>query len=126
MALTRGTGSRLAVQTTTISGETVDIPAFLAVSSTLPATGAGGYTDRSGSITTANTAQTVAPLNATRSGMTFQNTSDTAMRLTENGVDATATTGYLIAAGAAVNISTSDKVSVFCTVAGKTFAATEY
>ncbi len=82
-------------------------------------------TDRSGTITTANTAQDVAPANPTRVGMTFQNTSDTAMRLTESGADATATTGFVIAPGQAVNVSTNKRISVFCATAGKSFAATE-
>ena len=83
-------------------------------------------TDRSGSITAANVAQDVAPANSNRVGLTFQNTSDTAMRLTESGNDATASNGYLIGAGVSVNVSTNKRVSVFCTLAGKTFSATEY
>jgi hypothetical protein len=80
--------------------------------------------DRSG-ITTIGAA-TVAPANEQRRGLTFQNTSDTEMRLTETDADATAATGYKIAPGQAVNISTNMRVSVYCAVAGKTYAATEY
>jgi uncharacterized protein (DUF2345 family) len=83
-------------------------------------------TNRSGSITTGGTAQDVAAANTSRIGMTFQNTSDTVMSLTESGVTATATNGYSIAAGQAINISTSNRISVFCATTGKTFAATEY
>lgn len=83
-------------------------------------------TDRSGSITAANTAQDVAPANPSRVGLTFQNTSDTVMRLAENGSDASASNGYSVAAGASVNVSTNRRISVFCATAGKTFAATEY
>lgn len=94
-------------------------------------TGAAGSSlpngvDRSGSITTGGTAQDVAPANAARQGLTIQNTSDTPMRVTENGADATSATGYLLAAGAALNVSTNKRVSIFCATTGKSFAATEY
>lgn len=92
--------------------------------SSTPATLSAG-TDRSGTITTANAAQQVAPANASRMALTFQNTSDTAMRVTESGIAATATTGYLVGPGQGINVSTNRAISVFCTVAGKTFAATE-
>ncbi len=82
-------------------------------------------TDRSGTITTAATAQQVAPANVTRTALTFQNTSDTAMRLTESGTAATATTGFIVSAGQGVNISTNKSISVYCAAAGKTFSATE-
>jgi len=82
-------------------------------------------TDRSGSITTAATAQTVANANASRTALTFQNTSDTVMRLTESGNAATATTGFLVGAGQGVNVSTNKLVSVYCAAANKTFSATE-
>jgi hypothetical protein len=90
----------------------------------LPANGA--YYDRSGSIAAGGTAQQVAAANPQRVGLTFQNTSDTLMRLTENGTPASATSGYSVAAGVAVNVSTADAVSVFCATTGKTFSATEY
>lgn len=83
-------------------------------------------TDRSGAIAAGGVAQDVSAANASRQGLTFQNTSDTVMRLTENGADAAAATGYSVAAGASVNVSTNRRISVFCAVAGKTFAATEY
>lgn len=100
----------------------------------LPTTGGGGGggttvlpagADRSGSIATAGTAQDVAAQNTARQGLTFQNTSDTDMRLTENGVTATATTGFLVKPGSGVNVSTNRRISVWCASAGKTFAATE-
>jgi hypothetical protein len=87
----------------------------------LPAT-----TDRSGSITTGGTAQTVAAANANRIGLTFQNTSDTEMRVTENGTTATAATGYLVAAGQFIRVNSNKAISVFCATTGKTFAATEF
>jgi len=83
-------------------------------------------TDRSGTITTGGTAQQVAAANPSRVGITFQNTSDTVMYLSENGTAASATNGYQLAAGAPVNVSTNRAISVFCATTGKTFAATEY
>lgn len=83
-------------------------------------------TDRSGAITTGGTAQLVAPVNASRRGLTFQNTSDTEMRVTENGSNATATTGYQVLPGGRINISTNRAISVICATAGKTYAATEW
>lgn len=83
-------------------------------------------TDRSGSVTTGGTAQLIAAVNTSRRGLTFQNTSDTEMRITESGSAATATTGYLVAPGGRVNISTNRAISMFCATAGKTYAATEF
>lgn len=81
----------------------------------------------SGSITTGGVAQTVATANANRRGLTFQNTSDTEMRVTESGAAATATTGYLVAAGGGMfRASTNRAISVFCATTGKTFAGTEW
>lgn len=78
-----------------------------------------------GGVTIAGDTQ-VAAANDTRRGLTFQNTSDTDMRVTEHGGAATAATGYLIKASQAVNISTNLAVHVYCAAAGKTFAATEF
>lgn len=89
--------------------------------SALPAT-----TDRSGSITLGGTAQNVAALLATRKGLTFQNTSDTEMRVTESGVAATAATGFLVAVGASFHAKSNKAISVFCATTGKTYAATEW
>lgn len=83
-----------------------------------------GGADRGG-VTVAG-AKDVAAANDIRRGLTFQNTSDTEMRVTETDDDATASTGYLVAAGVSVNISTNMRVSVYCADADKTFAATEY
>jgi len=83
-------------------------------------------TDRSGSITTGGTAQNVAGANTSRRGLDFQNTSDTEMRVTENGTSATAATGYLVAAGGRFNARTNRAISVFCATTGKTFASTEW
>lgn len=83
-------------------------------------------TDRSGSVTTGGTAQLIAAVNTARRGLTFQNTSDTEMRITESGSAATPTTGYLVTPGGRVNISTNRAISMFCATTGKTFAATEW
>ncbi|GEM_PF-5675776 len=83
-------------------------------------------TDRSGSVTTGGTAQLIANTNANRRGLTFQNTSDTEMRITENGSAATATNGYQVAPGGRISISTNRAISMFCATTGKTFAATEF
>lgn len=70
-------------------------------------------------------AKDVAPAN-NRRGLAFQNTSDTEMRVTETSADATATTGYKVAAGASLDIHTNMRVSVYCAAAGKTYAAVEF
>jgi hypothetical protein len=82
-------------------------------------------TDRSGSITTGGAAQQVAAGNTSRRALDFQNTSDTEMRVTENGTAATATTGYQVLAGGRFSARTNRAISVFCATTGKTFAATE-
>lgn len=108
----------------------VDSTGALAVSTVgsdgQPGTALPGGTDRSGSVTTGGTAQLIAAVNTARRGLTFQNTSDTEMRITESGSAATATTGYLVAPGGRVNISTNRAISMFCATTGKTFAATEW
>jgi hypothetical protein len=71
-------------------------------------------------------AKDVAAANDSRRGLTFQNTSDTDMWLTETNVNAAVGTGYKVAAGVAVNIATNMRVSVYCASAGKTYAATEF
>lgn len=91
-----------------------------------PGTALPAGTDRSGSVTTGGTAQLIAAVNTNRRGLTFQNTSDTEMRVTENGSAATATTGYLVASGGRISVSTNRAISMFCAATGKTFAATEW
>lgn len=83
-------------------------------------------TDRSGTIATGGTAQNVAAANTARRGPDFQNTSDTEMRVTENGTAATATTGFQVLAGGAFRARTNRAISVFCATTGKAFAATEW
>lgn len=83
-------------------------------------------TDRSGTIATGGAAQNVAAANTARRGFDFQNTSDTEMRVTENGTPATATTGFQVLAGGTFRTRTNRAISVFCATTGKTFAATEW
>lgn len=101
-------------------GSSASAPIYTQIAS-LPA-----GTDRSGSVTTGGTAKNVAAANTSRRGLDFQNTSDTEMRVTENGTAATAATGYLVAAGGRFSARTNRAISVFCATTGKTFAATEW
>lgn len=80
--------------------------------------------DRSSS--SAAGAQSIAAANTSRKGLTFQNTSDTEMRVTESGTPASGTTGYQILPGGRFTASTNKAISVYCASAGKTFAATEW
>ena len=81
-------------------------------------------TDRSG-VTVAG-AKNVAALNTARRGLNFQNTSDTEMRVTETGTAATATTGYQVLPAGTFRASSNRAISVFCAVASKTYAASEW
>lgn len=84
-------------------------------------------TDRSGTITTAGTAQVLAPANANRRGLTIQNTSDTAMFVSESGTPASATYGYLLdVSSAPFKVSTNRVIYIWCGAAGRSFAATEW
>ncbi len=80
--------------------------------------------NRSGSITTGSVSQQIAAANSARTGFSFQNTSDTIMYLSEDGEPATLAS-YQIPANGTAEINTYYAVNVLCTVAGKTFAATE-
>lgn len=82
-------------------------------------------TDRSGNITTASTSQQVAAAQANRVRMTFQNTSDTDMYLTDTGITASVTSGYKVRPNVIVEIDTNQAVNVFCAASGKTFVASE-
>jgi len=81
---------------------------------------------RGGSITAGGTPQTVAAANKSRRGITFQNTSDTDMWLTETGETPAVGTGFKITAGASAEVTTNQIIKVYCVTTGKTFAATEY
>lgn len=78
-----------------------------------------------GGVTVAG-AKDVAAANDSRRGLTFQNTSDVEMWLTETNVDAASGVGYKIKPSEAVNVSTNMRVSVWCGTVGKTYAATEF
>ncbi len=80
-------------------------------------------TNRSG-VTVAG-AKTLAPYNLRRQSLTIQNTSDADMRIREDGTDASATSGFLVVSGAAVDVDTNQRISVWCAVAGKPYEATE-
>lgn len=88
----------------------------------MPALGTGAT--KSG-VTGAGTVVVVAADNPNRRGLTFQNISDTAMWLTQTGVDPAVDAGFYIAAGQGFEVSTSQEVRVFCATAGKKFWATE-
>ncbi len=122
-----GESAQQPVYTTSVSASGAGAPAGTQADPTYSQTAplpAG--TDRSGSIATGGTAQDVASANTSRRGLDFQNTSDTEMRVTENGTAATAATGYLVAAGGRFNARTNRAISVFCAITGKTFASTEW
>lgn len=79
--------------------------------------------DRSG--VTVVGAKDLAVANIGRRGLSIQNISDTTMVINETGSVATATNGYQVVAGAAVEISTNQRVSVYCASADKAYIATE-
>ena len=63
-------------------------------------------------------AKTISAWNTGRLSLTFQNTSDTEMRVAETRPDASATHGYIVAPGQIVEASTCQPVTVWCSVAG--------
>lgn len=93
--------------------------------SAAPALTAG--TDRSGTITTANTAQQLAPANTARSSLTGQNVS--AGDLWINEIGGTAAVGaagsYKIVSGAAFSIATNRAISIVGATTGQAWTATE-
>ena len=114
MYLTDDTGASVAPSGTTANPTNINT-AFLPAG-----------TDRSGSITVGAAQQTLAAANASRRGLTMQNTSAAEMRVTESGAVATATTGYQIAPGGTFRASTNRLISVYGGTTGQTFAATEW
>lgn len=91
-------------------------------SSALPA-----GTDRSGTITTGGTAQTLAPVNASRNSLTGQNTSTGNLGINEVGGTAVigAAGTYTIAAGQSFSIGTNRAISIVGPTTGQAFTATE-
>jgi len=89
----------------------------------------GSLTDRSGSITTGGTAQTVAAANWQRTYFFFMNLSDTDMSL-DFGASATADTALLLVSKGSVEFVApgfvpGGLVSVLCASTGKKFACKE-
>ncbi|RZI60686.1 MAG: hypothetical protein EOP14_00190 [Pseudomonas sp.] len=91
-------------------------------SSALPA-----GTDRSGTITTGGTAQTLAPSNASRVSLTGQNISTGDLWINEIGGTAAVngTGSYKIASGQAFSIGTNRAISIVGATTGQQFTATE-
>lgn len=131
MVLSRGSGSRLAVQTTTIGGEIVDIPASTLVDATGNSVTVGSSylpagTNRGGSITTGGTAQQLAPANASRMFLSGQNTSTDDLWINETGGTATGgSPSFRIPAGSTFGVNTSQAISIWGATTGQTFSATE-
>lgn len=124
--VTSGGAARSALLVTGPTDASGNAPGTSANPTTTQAAALPPAIDRSGSITAAGVAQTVAPSNPARRGLDFQNTSDTEMRLTESDVPASATNGFQVPAGGSFRARTNRLISVFCATAGKTFAATEW
>jgi hypothetical protein len=84
--------------------------------------------DRSGSITTGGTAQTLAALNLARRGLTIQNISTADLWVNETGGTAAANTAgsFQLIAGASANIDTRQAVSIVGATTGQKFSATEF
>lgn len=132
MALTRGTGSRIAVQTITIGGETVDIPALTLVDGAgnpVPSSSAAlpPGADKSGTIAAGGTAQQLAAANTSRTYLRGQNISGSDLWVNEIG-GAAATNGvgsYRVPAGVTFSVNTNRAVSIFGATTGQAFTATE-
>lgn len=86
------------------------------------------WTNRSGTITTGNTAQQVAAANANRKGFWFQNVSDTDMWISELGSAVATQPAIKIPAGAMYEfpVVPGTAISVICTASGKAFSAREW
>ena len=83
------------------------------------------YTDASSTITTGGTAQTILAANTDRTGISFQNTSDTDMYLNTTGIATEGAGSYLIKAGGTYvtdyGAKDSQAVSLLCATTGKAF-----
>lgn len=79
---------------------------------------------KTGTITAANTSQSVAAENANRLALVLQNTSDTVMYVNQDGAAAT-TSDFKVSPGEYFKATTSNEVTIICASAGKTFAAIE-
>jgi len=86
---------------------------------------ANSYTDASSTITTGGTAQTILAANSARTGISFQNISDTDMYLNTTGIATAGVGSYLIKAGGTYvtdyGAKDSQAVSLLCATTGKDF-----
>lgn len=84
-------------------------------------------TDRSGTIATGGTAQTLAPSNASRASLTGQNISTGDLWINEIGGTAAVNGAgsYKIASGQAFSIGTNRAISIVGATTGQQFTATE-
>lgn len=83
--------------------------------------------NRSGTITTGGTAQTLAAAYVERAGMTVQNISSGILTLTEDGVTTASTTvGYRLNPGDTATINTQKLISIWGATTGQAFQATEW
>lgn len=91
--------------------------------STLPAA-----TDRSGTITTANTSQTLAAANPARRYLGIQNVSTGPLGVNEMGGAAVIGNAgtYTVAAGGSLSVRTNRLITIIGATAGQAFTATEY
>lgn len=85
-----------------------------------------GGTDRSG--TAGTSSGTLAPANANRRGLNIQNISANTLGINEfGGTAAIGSPGtYTVAAGATINVRTSNAISVIASAAGSAYTATEF
>jgi hypothetical protein len=85
-------------------------------------------TDRSGSITTGGTAQTLAALNNARRGLPIQNISSADLWINETGGTAAANAAgsFQLVPGATAYIDTRQAVSIIGATTGQKFTATEF
>lgn len=85
-------------------------------------------TDRSGSIATGGTAQSLAAANASRTGLKGQNISSGDLWINEIGGTAAADTAgsWKVPAGSSFSISTSRSISIVGATTGQKFTATEF
>lgn len=115
-------------QAQAVGTETAFIPAVMAVDPSGNAVAAlGAGTDKSGSITTGGTAQTLAAANTSRRLLTGQNISAADLWINETGGTAAVNGAgsFQVAAGQTFSIDTNQAVSIVGATTGQKFTATE-